>query len=200
MKFRLCYGDLLLRVWSNISVNRYEFDSEILKKFDGMFTKRGSKRWSFTPAMETSSWRSDLTFLRIDSKSILKFWRNLMAFPKVEASLLLRKPLFEGLTQHIGQRMARFLKGRNWNELAFFPMWPRLIFLTGWIHPVRKFVFCLFSNSWFWYFRMVNDLEFGLCTIFCCFYNKRISGRWVFIQTPRQIWLMLIATQILQET
>ena len=82
--------------------------------------------------------------------------------------------------------MARFLKGRNWNELAFFPMWPRLIFLTGWIHPVRKFVFCLFSNNWFWYFRTVNDLEFGLHTILSCLYNKRISGRWVFILVPRQ--------------
>ena len=76
MKFRPCYGDLLLKVWSNISANRFEccedillkvwpnifanrfeIDSEILKKFDGI-----SKSWSFAPAMETSFWRSDLTY------------------------------------------------------------------------------------------------------------------------------------------
>ena len=84
--FRPCYGDLFLKVWRNISANQFEMDSKILKKFDGMFTKRCSKRWSFAPGMETSFWRSDVTFLRFDSKWILKFWRNLMACLRKEKS------------------------------------------------------------------------------------------------------------------
>ena len=97
VKFRLCYEDLFLKVWPNIFANRFEIDSENLEKFDAI-----SKRWSFTSAMETSFWRSDLTFLRIDSKSILKIWRNLITclrkgVPKGDVSHLLWRPLFEGL-------------------------------------------------------------------------------------------------------
>ena len=33
---------------------------------------------------------------------------------------------------------------------------------------------------------MVNDVEVALHTILYCLYNKRISGRWVFILDPRQ--------------
>ena len=91
-----------LKVWPNIFVNRFEIDSEILQKFDTMFTKRVSKYWSFAPVMKTAFGRSDLKFLWIDSKSILKFWRNLLAclrkgVPKDEVSPLLWSSLFEDL-------------------------------------------------------------------------------------------------------
>ena len=100
LKFHLFYGNLFLKLWPNICANRFEIDSEILKKFDGMFIKTGSKRWSFASAMEISFWRSDLTFLRNDSKSNLKFWRILLAclwkgVPKPEVSLLLWRPFLK---------------------------------------------------------------------------------------------------------
>ena len=101
LKFRPCCYDLFLKVRPNISANRFEIDSEILKKFDGMFTKRSSKRWRFAPAMQTYFWRTGLTWNFC--KSILKIWRNLIACLRTgvsnsEVSPLPWRPLFEGLT------------------------------------------------------------------------------------------------------
>ena len=85
------------------------FSSFFIKTFSGatysntMFTKKGSKWWSLAPDMKTSFSKSDLKFLRIDSNSFLKFWRNLMVclrkrFPKSEVLPLLWTPIFEVLT------------------------------------------------------------------------------------------------------
>ena len=95
--------------------------------------------------------------------------------------------------------MARFLKGRNWNELASFPMWPRLIFLTGWIHPVRKFAFCLVFKELILVLSEVNDLEIGLHTILRCLYDKRNLEDDFSVWLRGKFWLMLFATQTLKK-
>ena len=83
--------------------------------------------------------------MRIGSKSILKFWRNLMACLRIwvskgKVSPLLWKPLFEGVA-------------------VFFHV---SIYQLGEAIQLENLHSVFFSNNCFWYFRMVNDLEFVL--------------------------------------
>ena len=77
----------------------------------------------------------------------------------------------------------RFLKGRNWNELASFSL---LKFQTGWIHLIRSFAFYLFfkqlilglsngKQSWNW---IAHDITL--------FVRQTKPRKWFWILDPKQ--------------